>query len=95
MWVDSDGCFAEKSDCSYFLGSVTKGVTTSVEDAVLAAAKGTFKSGDYVGTLANGGAQFYFDSPTVPASLKATVKTLTAGIEKGTISVDPTKYPAG
>ncbi len=95
MWVDSDGCFAEKADCSYFIGSVTKGVTTSVENAVLAAAKGTFKPGSYVGTLANGGVQFYFDSPTVPASLKATVQQLTKGIESGTISVDPTKYPVG
>lgn len=95
MWVDSDGCFAEAADCSYFLGSVTKGVTTSVENAVLAAAKGTFKPGSYVGTLANGGVALDFDSPTIPASLKATIAHLKAGIESGMISVDPTKYPAG
>ena len=94
IWVDTDGCINDAPDCSWFLSSATKGVEPSVDAAVLAAAKGTFKGGTYVGTLKNNGTGTTVDSPSVSASLKAELKTLTAGIEKGTISVDPTTYPA-
>ena len=55
MWVDTDGCISDAQYCKYFITSVTKGIQASVKDAVLSAAGGTFKGGDYIGTLANGG----------------------------------------
>jgi len=94
MWVDTDGCINDAPDCSYFLGSVTKGVEPSVRDAVIAAATGKFKGGIYTGTLKNSGTGTVVDSKAVPASIKSALATITKGIENGTISVDPTKYPA-
>jgi basic membrane protein A len=55
-WVDTDGCVNAAQYCKYFLTSVTKGIVSAVENAVLSAAKGTFAGGTYVGTLSNGGA---------------------------------------
>jgi basic membrane protein A len=96
-WVDTDGCVSAPQFCSLFLTSVTKGIATSVKDAVVNAAHGSTPGGNYVGTLANGGvalSPFHDYSSKIPASVQAELKTLTAGIESGKISVDPTKYPA-
>ncbi len=94
MWVDSDGCVSDAPDCTYFIGSVTKGVESSTKNAVLTAAAGTFKAGAYLGTLKNGGAALIIDAKTVPASLRAKIKSITAGIVSGKISLDPNSYPA-
>ena len=94
IWVDSNGCIQEKADCKYFLGTVAKGVEPSVEAAVLSAAKGTFKSGSYIGTLKNNGTALEYGGISVPSSLKAEIATAKAGIIAGTISVNPNKYPA-
>jgi basic membrane protein A len=94
MWVDSNGCVSDAADCSWFVGTVAKGVEPSVRDAVLSAAKGTFKGGIYVGTLKNQGTQLEYGGITVPASLKAKIAKAKAGIIAGTISVNPNKYPA-
>ncbi len=94
MWVDTDGCVADKPDCSWFLGSVTKGVEPSVKAAVLLAAKGKWKGGTYVGTLKNLGTGTVVDSKSVSSAVKAKLKSITAQIESGKLSVDPTKYPA-
>ena len=94
-WVDTDGCTNAPQYCKYFLTSVTKGITSAVENAVLSAAKGSFKGGTYVGTLANGGAVLspYHDFQSkVPAALQAEIKTLTAEIEAGKITL-ATKSP--
>lgn len=96
-WVDTDGCVSAASYCSIFITSVTKGILTSVKDAVLAAAKGTFKGGTYQGTLANGGvglSPFHDFSSKVPAKVKSALATIKTGIENGSISVNPLKYPA-
>ncbi len=96
-WVDTDGCISAPQYCSIFLTSVTKGIETSVRDAVVGAAEGKFSGGNYVGTLANGGvtlSPFHDFASKIPASVQAELKTLTKGIESGQISVDPTKYPA-
>ena len=96
-WVDTDGCVSAPQYCSLFLTSVTKGIATSVQDAVVNAAKGQTPGGNYVGTLANGGvalSPFHDFAGKIPASVQAEIKTLTAGIESGKISVDPKKYPA-
>jgi basic membrane protein A len=97
-WVDTDGCVSDQQYCSLFITSVTKGILTSVKDAVLAAAQGTFQGGTYVGTLKNGGvalAPFHDFQSKIPASVQSELQTLTTGIENGTISTDPTTYPAG
>jgi basic membrane protein A and related proteins len=94
-WVDTDGCVSAQQYCKYFLTSVTKGIQTSVKNAVLAAQSGTFKGGDYIGTLANGGvvlSPFHDFASKVPAALQAELKTLQTGIENGTIAT-PTKSP--
>src|SRR6516162_10205578 len=54
-WVDLDGCISAQQYCKYFITTVEKGIVTAVKTTVLSAASGTFKGGNYVGTLANGG----------------------------------------
>jgi basic membrane protein A and related proteins len=93
MWVDSNGCVSDASDCKYFVGTVAKGVEPSVEAAVLSAAKGTFKAGSYIGTLANNGTQLEYGGVTIPSSLKAKIAAAKTGIIAGTISVNPNSYP--
>ena len=95
FWVDTDGCFSVPADCQYFISSVTKGIVPSVEQDVLAAAHGTFKGGNYIGTLANNGVSLspYHDfASKVPAALQAELATVKTGIENGSIAT-PTKSP--
>jgi basic membrane protein A len=94
LWVDTNGCVSDAPDCSWFLASVTKGVEASVKSAVLTAAANRFKAGSYVGTLKNGGAALILNATTIPSPVKAALKTITAGIVAGTISLDPNAYPA-
>ena len=53
--MDTDGCVSAPQYCPYFLTSVTKGLSSSVQTYVNAAATGTFPTGSYIGTLANDG----------------------------------------
>jgi basic membrane protein A len=95
LWVDTDGCVSAAQYCKYFITSVTKGIQTAVKTAVLAAQSGSFKGGDYIGTLANGGvalAPYHDWAGKVPASLQSELKTIKAGVQDGTIKT-PTKSP--
>ena len=95
-WVDTDGCIKAQQYCKYFITSVTKGIQASVKAAVLAAATGTFKGGNYIGDLANGGVVLspYHDFATkVPAALQAQLAKIKQGLISGTIKA-PTKSPA-
>jgi basic membrane protein A and related proteins len=95
FWVDTDGCISAAQYCQYFITSVTKGITPSVENAVLSAANGKFRSGTYIGTLANGGAvlaPFHEWASRVPASLVSELNTLKTEIENGTLK-PATKSP--
>jgi basic membrane protein A len=95
LWVDTDGCISAAQYCKYFISSVTKGIQAAVKNAVLTAQSGSFKGGDYIGTLANGGvvlAPFHDFASKVPATLQSQLKTIQAGIESGSIST-PTKSP--
>ena len=96
MWVDTDGCISAATYCKYFITSVEKGITESVKTAVLAAANGTFKGGNYIGTLKNGGAVLApFHPPwntKVPSSLQNELKQLETQIENGQIN-PATKSP--
>ncbi|MGH7612161.1 MAG: BMP family lipoprotein [Candidatus Dormibacteria bacterium] len=96
-WVDVDGCVSAPQYCKLFVTSVTKGIAPSVKAAVLSAAKGTFKGGNYNGTLKDNGVGLspYHDfSGKVPSSLKKQINTLKAKIIAGKISTNPLKYPA-
>jgi basic membrane protein A and related proteins len=96
MWVDTDGCISAAQFCKYFITSVNKGIKVAVDNAVTTAANGTFKGGNYIGTLKNGGvglAPFHDFASKVPASLKAELATIKTGIENGTIK-PATKSPA-
>jgi len=60
-----------------------------------AAAGGSFKGGNYIGTLANGGVQLapYHDfASKVPAALQSELAQIKAGIISGSIQT-PTKSP--
>jgi basic membrane protein A len=95
LWVDTDGCVSAAQYCKYFISSVTKGIQAAVKTAVLSAQSGSFKGGDYIGTLANGGvvlAPFHDFQSKVPASLQSELKTVQTGIENGSIAT-PTKSP--
>jgi len=94
-WVDTDGYISAPQYGSLLLTSVMKGIDVSVKDAVMAALKGTFKGGNYSGTLANGGvaiAPFHDFDSKVPAKVKTDLETIRKGIIGGTISVDPKTY---
>jgi basic membrane protein A and related proteins len=96
LWVDTDGCVSAAQYCQYFVSSVTKGIAASVKAAVLAAQAGQFKGGNYIGTLANGGAAlspFHDFASKVPAGLQAELKTLGTQIASGAVQT-PTKSPA-
>jgi basic membrane protein A and related proteins len=95
LWVDTDGCVSAAQYCKYFLSSVTKGIQASVKAAVLAAAQGTFKGGNYIGDLSNDGvvlSPFHDFSSQVSASVQAQLTKIKAGIIAGTIQT-PTKSP--
>jgi basic membrane protein A and related proteins len=95
LWVDVDGCVLAAQYCKYFISSVTKGVVAAVKTAVVTAASGSFKGGNFIGTLANGSlglAPFHDYASKVPASLQAELKTIQTQIENGTIK-PATKSP--
>jgi basic membrane protein A len=95
LWVDTDGCISAAQYCKYFISSVTKGIQAAVKTAVITSQAGTFKGGNYIGTLANGGvvlSPFHDFASKVPASLQSELKTVQTGIEGGTIQT-PTKSP--
>jgi basic membrane protein A len=96
IWVDTDGCVSAPQYCKYFLTSVEKGLTKSVTLYATTAAKGTFPSGNYVGTLANGGtglAPFHQFDSKVPSALKTQLAKVKADIVSGTISITSTSQP--
>jgi basic membrane protein A len=95
MWVDTDGCVSAPQYCKYFITSVTKGIQPAVKNAIITAANGTFKGGNYIGTLANGGVTLspYHDfASKVPAALQSELATIKTNIENGTIT-PATKSP--
>ncbi len=98
IWVDTDGCVSAAQYCKYFLTSVTKGLTTSVQTYLNTVASGTFPSGSYVGTLKNGGtglAPFHDFDSQVPSDLKSQLAKVKAGIESGSIKITSPSQPQG
>jgi basic membrane protein A and related proteins len=85
-WVDTDGCLLAKAYCPLFLTTVQKGIEASVEHAVLSAANGTFKGGQYTGTLKNGGvalAPYHDWASAIPKKVKKAINSMKKQIEKG------------
>jgi basic membrane protein A len=94
FWVDTDGCVSAATYCKYFITSVEKGISESVQTAVTIASKG-HTGGAYVGTLENGGAvlaPFHDWSSKVPSSLQSELATVKQQIISGEI-VPQTKSP--
>jgi len=95
-WVDTDGYISAPQYGSLLLTSVVKGIDVAVKAAATAALDGSFKGGNWTGTLANNGVSIApyhdFDSK-IPAAVKTEIDKLKQGIIDGTISVDPKSYP--
>jgi basic membrane protein A len=88
IWVDTDGCESVPDACDLFLTSVKKNFDVSVEDAVNAAAEGTFEGGVYSGTLENDGvelAPFNEFDDQISDELKAELEEIRTGIIDGSI----------
>ncbi len=91
LWVDTDGCVSAQQYCKLFISSVLKGIQPTVKEAVLSAASGSFKGGNYVGNLKNDGvglAPFHDWDSKVPAELKTELNQVKQGIMDGTIKVE-------
>jgi basic membrane protein A and related proteins len=96
IWVDTDGCDSAAQYCQYFLTSVTKNLSGSVEEYVSKAGSGTFPTGSYVGTLSNGGtglAPFHQFDSKVPSDLKNELKTVQGDITSGKIKITSPSQP--
>ena len=96
IWVDTDGCVSAPQYCKYFLTSVTKGLTTSVKGYADKVASGTFPSGNYIGTLQNGGtglAPFHQFDSKVPAKLKSQLDKIKSEIIAGKIKITSPSQP--
>ena len=94
IWVDTDGCVAAADYCDLFLTTVEKHMNVAVFDTVEAALAGTFQGGLYVGTLENDGVGIAELADIVPAEVATRIDELRQGIIDGSVSIDPTDYPA-
>jgi basic membrane protein A len=96
IWVDTDGCISAAQYCKYFITSVTKGLTSSVQTYLGQVASGKFPTGSYVGTLKNGGtglAPFHDFQSKVPSSLVSQLAQVKSGIESGSIKITSPSQP--
>jgi basic membrane protein A len=96
IWVDTDGCESVAQYCKYFLTSVTKNLTGSVQDYVTQAATGEFPKGGYVGTLENDGtglAPFHDFDSKVPSDLKSELDQVKQDIISGSIEITSPSQP--
>jgi basic membrane protein A len=89
IWVDTDGCESVAEACDLFLTSVKKNFDVSVEEAVLAAADGSFEGGVYSGTLENDGvelAPFHEYEDQISDELQSELDAIREGIIDGSIA---------
>ena len=96
MWVDTDGCISAAAYCKYFLTSVTKNLTNSVQKYLTESAGGKFPTGSYIGTLADGGtglAPFHDFQSSVPQSLQTQLDTIKQDIISGKIKITSPSQP--
>ncbi|MGZ4504795.1 MAG: BMP family lipoprotein [Nocardioidaceae bacterium] len=96
IWVDTDGCVSAAQYCKYFLTSVTKNLSDPVTQYVTKSADGTFPTGNYTGTLANGGtglAPFHDFDSKVPANVKSELTKIKQDIVSGKIKITSPSQP--
>jgi basic membrane protein A and related proteins len=96
LWVDTDGCVSAPQYCSLFISSVEKGIAVAVKQAVIDAANGAFKGGNYIGTLANNGvglAPFHNFQAQVPAALQTELNQVKQAIISGSITLTSPSQP--
>jgi basic membrane protein A and related proteins len=96
IWVDTDGCESVSQYCKYFLTSVTKNLTGSVQEYAEKAASGTFPTGNYIGTLANNGtglAPFHDWDSKVPSDVKSELDQVKQDIISGKIKITSPSQP--
>jgi basic membrane protein A len=96
LWVDTDGCVSAAQYCKYFISSVTKNLTDPVTEYVTKAAGGSYPTGNYVGTLANGGtglAPFHQFDSKVPSGLKSELDAVKADISSNKIKISSPSQP--
>ena len=96
LWVDTDGCVSASQYCKYFISSVTKNLTDPVTQYVTKAAGGSYPTGNYVGTLSNGGtglASFHDFDSKVPSGLKSELATVKKDISSGKIKITSPSQP--
>ena len=97
MWVDTDGCVSAAQYCKYFMTSVTKNLTGSVDEYVTKAASGKYPTGSYIGTLANGGtglAPFHDYESKIPSSVKQQLDKVKQDIISGKIKIKSKAQPS-
>jgi basic membrane protein A len=90
MGVDTDQCISVPDACPVLLTSVRKNIDVAVFTAIKSVVDGTFKSGVYVGTLANDGvsiAPFHEFDAKIPADVKSALDQIKADIVAGKIDV--------
>jgi basic membrane protein A and related proteins len=96
IWVDTDGCESVSQYCKYFLTSVTKNLSGSVQEYATQAASGKFPKGNYVGTLDNNGtglAPFHDFDSKVSSDLKSQLDQVKADIISGKIKITSPSQP--
>lgn len=97
IWVDDDGCVTAPESCSLFLTSILKNMDVSAFETVQSVIDGTFTGGIFLGTLENNGvglAPYHEFEAEIPQDLKDKIEELKQGIIDGSVSVNPTDYPA-
>ena len=96
IWVDTDGYESAAQYGKYFITSVTKGLSQSVQDYMKQVGSGTFPTGNWVGNLQNGGtglAPFHDFDSQVPQDVKDALSKITSDIESGTIKITSPSQP--
>ena len=90
--VDTDWTVSASEYSSITLTSVEKVINVAVFDAMKSVVDGTFKGGNYVGTLENNGVRispFHDLDSVVPADLKTKLDSLKADIIAGKVKTTP------
>lgn len=90
--VDNDWSLANEANADYILSSAMKNMDLFVAETIGQVVENKFESGNWIGTLENGGVGLTYGSkvgPNVPADLKAEIEALIPKIISGEIKTLP------